>query len=571
MVPAVLTIVAANWFARQELETIRRRDAEAGLARLDANVVEILVAMGSAAKNEAGNQRWPGMFLRKAELGGVFQAQLINQLVDRTKQAGWDFSAVLDTSGVVLARGDFPSGFGDTVDYHSIFGAREITRPMATGTMPFLPVWGTGGLLGIAPIIWQEKKLGYLLVGTSFTAVHLRNWVGGWAIPAMIIGPKDILNITEDVPKEIPSEELLTELYQGPKVASAYFAGRRYLVARERLTDTTTGKPQLMILLFFDSAPIDLAVEKFLYSLLGAAGLGLLLALVFGFLVARLLTRPLEDISEAAGRISRGEWDADVISFSGGEAGRMADAFNRMIADLRRSRERLIQTERLATYRDVARKIAHEIKNPLSPIRISAEDLLSAYKPNDPGFALVLKQAVKTITEETTAIKRFLDEFTSFARLPRPVFAGLRVSDLVTEAADAFPAEKKAGHINIQTAVDFEITGDIELLRQALVNLIKNALEATGPEGKVMINAAKEDGGATLTVEDTGPGFPEEVKKNLFTPFVTTKPGGTGLGLVIVQGIVTDHGGTIIAENRPEGGAQVIIHLPEKPPPVKQN
>ena len=571
IVPAALTIVAANWFARQELEGIRRHNAEAGLARLDANVVEVLAAMGSAAKNEAGSQRWLSMFLRKQELGAVFQAQLINELVDRTKQARWDFSAILDTTGVVLARGDFASGFGDTVDFRHIFAVRDITKPMAAATVPFLPVWGTGGLLGIAPITWQQKKLGYFLVGASFTAEHLRNWVGGWAIPAVIVDQRDILNMTEDVPERQFSEELLTQLYQGPKVASAYFAGRRYLVAREKLTDASTGKTPLMILLFFDSAPVDLAVEKLLYSLLGAGGLGVLLALVFGVLAARLLTRPLEDISQAARRISRGEWDADVISFSGGEAGRMADAFNRMIADLRRSRERLIQTERLATYRDAARKVAHEIKNPLSPIRVSAEDLLSSYKPDDPGFEPILRQAVKTITEETAAIKRFLDEFTSFARLPRPVFALVRVDELLAEAADAFPAEKKAGRVATRADGDLGITADSELLRQALVNLIKNGLEAAGPNGNVTVTAAKEDDGVTLTVEDTGPGFSDEVGKKLFTPFITTKPGGTGLGLVIVQGIVVDHGGTITAENRPEGGARVTIHLSAHPPVPKHD
>ena len=568
VIPAIVTIVAANLFARRELEAIRRDKATAGLARLDANIVHDLAAMGSAAKNEAASPQWRRIFLRKGEPGQLFQAQLINHLAERTKQAQWDFSVVIDTAGVVLARGDNPSSFGDTINFRSIFAARSISKPTASAAMPMVHVWGTGGLLGIAPIVYQEKTLGYLLIGKDFTVEHLRGWVGGWAIPSMIVGPERVLTRTRGAPEVLLSAELITELYQGPRVASVYLGDRRYLVARERLTDTASGKPSLMVLLFFDSAPVDTAVEKLLYSLLAAAGLGLLLALIFGARAARLLTRPLDDIIEASQRISRGDWDADVISFSEGEAGRMAEAFNRMIGDLRRSRDRLIQTERIAAWRDAARKVAHEIKNPLSPIRIAAEDLVSAYKPDDPGFAATLKQSVKTISEEVGVIKRFVDEFASFARTPRPVFAPLDVKELLAESAAAFPAENKAGRISVDTTRSLPINGDIELLRQSMVNLIKNGLEAGGPDGTVTITAVDEDDTVLLIVDDTGPGFSEEAKEKLFMPFATDKPGGTGLGLVIVQGIIGDHGGTISVRENPDGGARLVVRLPKTPPPL---
>jgi len=566
IVPAVVTIVAANIFARKELETIRERTATIGLARLDANIVADMAAMGSAAKNEAESEAFRRIFLRKRELGNFFQAQLIGELTNRTDQAQWEFSAIIDTNGVLLARGDFPSMFGDTIDYRTAFGSYSITKPMATATGPLMPVWGSGGIIGIAPITWQEKKLGYIIIGKNFSLDHLREWVGGWAIPSMIVASGQVLNQTQDVPADTLSAESFDEIYMGPNVSSVRLAGRRYLVGRMHLTRPGSGKPPVMILLFFDSAPTDLAVNKLLYSLLGASGLGLLLALIFGAWIARLLTRPLDDIVEASHRISRGDWDADVISFSGGEAGRMADAFNRMIADLRRSRDRVIQAERIGAWRDAARKVAHEIKNPLSPIRVSAEDLLSAYKPNDPAFEPVLKQSVKTISEEVNAIKRFIDEFSSFARTPRPAFAELDVGQLLDDAAALFPAEAKAGRVTAQTESGLKITGDVELLKQALVNLVKNGLEAA-PKAKVTVSAVADDDGIILTVDDNGPGFTAKMKDRLFTPFATDKPGGTGLGLVIVQGIVADHGGTISAGENPEGGARFTLHLPLTPPP----
>jgi nitrogen fixation/metabolism regulation signal transduction histidine kinase len=318
--------------------------------------------------------------------------------------------------------------------------------------------------------------------------------------------------------------------------------------------------------LFFDSAPVDAATSKLFYSMLAAGGLGLLLAVLFGAMVARLLTKPMDDIVEAAGRISRGEWDADVISFSKGEAGRMAEAFNRMIYDLRRSRDRVIQTERVGAWREAARKVAHEIKNPLSPIQVSAEDLLSAYQPNDPHFEKVLRQSTRTISEEVAAIKRFVDEFASFARTPQPQFTQVRVDDLLDDAANAFPTERKQNRVTVAPSDRLTITGDPELLRQALVNLIKNGLEAGGPDGKVLLSADEDEETVQLIVDDTGPGVSAEMKERLFTPYATDKPGGTGLGLVIVQGIAADHGGTVTVGENPQGGARFTLHLAKNPP-----
>jgi hypothetical protein len=247
LVPAVITILAAYMFARLELEEIRQRNAKTGLARLDADIIEDLAAVGSAAKNAAVDARWRRLFLRRRQLGSVFQAQLIDGLAERSAQAGWDFSAIIDTFGVVLARGDRPSSFNDTIDYRDIFATQSITKPTASAVSPFLPVWGTGGLLGIAPITHQDKTLAYVLVGKPFTVNNLREWVGGWAIPAMIVGSQQVLNQTEDVPEEQLSEAMFAELYYGPTVSSVHLDGRRFLVGRKQLNRPESGKPPLMV------------------------------------------------------------------------------------------------------------------------------------------------------------------------------------------------------------------------------------------------------------------------------------------------------------------------------------
>ncbi len=565
VIPAAITIFAANMFASRELEEIFRHDARTGIARVDANIVADLKAVAEAAREESMDTRWRRLFLRRRQLGSVFRAQLINELTVQTKQGGWEFSAIIDTAGEVLARGDRPSSFGDTLDYRTAFGTYEVNKPMGSAVMPQLPVWGTGGLLGISPIRHEDRILGYLLVGRPFTAEHLREWVGGWAISSMIVGEGKILNLTEGIPEESIPREVYTELYTGPPVSSMHLDDRRYLIGRKQLTRPGSGKPELMILLFFDSTPVDAAIDKLLYSMLATGGVGLILAIIFAAWVARLLTKPLDDIIFASQRISAGDWDADVISFSTGEAGRMADAFNKMIRDLRTTRDRLVYTERLAAWRDAARKVAHEVKNPLSPIQIAAEDLRSAYQGDDPKFQQTLTEATKTILDEVSAIRRFVDEFAAFARTPKPTFEHIDSAELLRETGAAFPEASKERQLVIDTSQQIGFIGDTELLRRALVNLVKNGLEAGGPKTRVSVMDVDEDDWLEFIVDDTGPGISDEMKDQLFTPYATDKSAGTGLGLVIVQGIVADHGGTVSVRESPEGGARFVVRLPKDP------
>ncbi len=230
----------------------------------------------------------------------------------------------------------------------------------------------------------------------------------------------------------------------------------------------------------------------------------------------------------------------------------------------------LLQAERDAAWREVARRIAHEIKNPLTPIQLSAErmrhKLMGAL---DAAGAEVLDRSTHTIIAQVDALKQMVKAFSEYARMPRMEPAPLNLNVLVNEVLDLY----RVGDYETRFLVDLDprvanVEADALRLRQVLNNLLRNAMDATRnlTQARIMISTRWMDDaptpGVELRVEDTGPGIPQELMANLFEPYVTTKPKGTGLGLAIVKKIVDEHGGTVWAANRGEGGAGIYIRLP---------
>jgi PAS domain S-box-containing protein len=230
----------------------------------------------------------------------------------------------------------------------------------------------------------------------------------------------------------------------------------------------------------------------------------------------------------------------------------------------------LIQAERDAAWREVARRIAHEIKNPLTPIQLSAERLRHKYLETlDPAGAEVLDRSTRTIIAQVEALKQMVKAFSEYARMPRMEPVALNLNALINEVLDLY----RIGEHDIQFDVALDpAVGNIEAdparVRQVLHNLIRNALEAMRDTAIARVRVATHwyaDGaerGVELRVEDSGPGIPDELMANLFEPYVTTKPRGAGLGLAIVKRIVDEHGGKLWAANCAGGGAGIYVRLP---------
>ncbi|OLC53881.1 MAG: hypothetical protein AUH92_05065 [Acidobacteria bacterium 13_1_40CM_4_69_4] len=255
-----------------------------------------------------------------------------------------------------------------------------------------------------------------------------------------------------------------------------------------------------------------------------------------------------------------------------GEVGALTAAFNRMARSLAESRERLRQTERLAAAEEVARRVAHEIKNPLSPIALTLEGLVRTRQKRPQEFDAAFDEAVRTITEEVRRMRGILEDFSRFGRLPvprpRPTDLNAVIQSTLTLFAENSARARIAAELDPALA---PVAIDPDRMSEVINNLVGNAVQAMAEEGGTLtVSTRARPEGAEIRIRDTGPGLPEDVRRRLFEPYVSVRPGGTGLGMAIARRIVLDHGGRIQARNHPEGGAEILILLPWGGPAAAQ-
>ena len=314
-----------------------------------------------------------------------------------------------------------------------------------------------------------------------------------------------------------------------------------------------------------DNSREQRAVQKLDRSTLLVVAVAIALSWLLGMLVARNIGRPLARLSEQARVVASGELGGTVDVRAGGEIGELVDAFNTMSVDLKESRNRLVQAERIAAWRDIARRIAHEIKNPLFPIQTSIETVRKAYRKQHPEFEEIFDEATVTILEEVERLKRIVTEFSRFARLPKPEPEALEVTELVNSVTSLYSGQEVEVRQEIPRDIG-PINADREQLTQVLHNLIQNAIDATieaAPAApQVILSAKLRASGVAIMIADNGTGMDEERRAKIFEPYYTTKEGrGTGLGLAIVHRIITDHGGEITVESSPGQGTTFTLFL----------
>jgi len=299
---------------------------------------------------------------------------------------------------------------------------------------------------------------------------------------------------------------------------------------------------------------------------LAVAALAALLAVGAAVVLSGRIARPVRDLAGAAHAVAAGETPRAVPAAGRDEIAELAGAFNVMTEQLRESRERLLQAERVAAWREMARRLAHELKNPIFPIQLSIETLRRVLDQDDAqpeGFSELFLESSETILDELRSLRKIIDEFSDFARMPRPQLARLDLNAVVERALDLY--RPRADGVAIEAALAESlpsVNADKDLLGRALGNLISNALDAMPEGGRLAVRTAAGPGVVTVEVEDSGPGLTDEQKTRLFTPYFTTKKGGTGLGLAIVQGIVSDHGGRIHVRSEPGHGTSFTLVLP---------
>jgi len=299
-----------------------------------------------------------------------------------------------------------------------------------------------------------------------------------------------------------------------------------------------------------------------------SGGAGILLAILLSGWAAARVTRPMEELARAARNVASGQWNTQVAVTSSDEIGELAESFNRMTRELLAQQEHLVQAERVAAWRELARRLAHELKNPLFPLQLTVENLLRARQQSPEQFEEIFQESSSTLLAEIANLKAIISRFSEFSRMPQPQFQQIQLNDVVQNVARLFQAQLTSPErVPIECKLELaepmdSIAADPHLLHRALSNLVLNAMDAM-PQGGSLTMLTSQDGNLSyVEVSDTGTGLTPEECSHLFTPYYTSKPHGTGLGLAIAQSVVSDHGGRINVHSEPGRGTTFVIELP---------
>jgi nitrogen fixation/metabolism regulation signal transduction histidine kinase len=313
-------------------------------------------------------------------------------------------------------------------------------------------------------------------------------------------------------------------------------------------------------------------------------GVTIPIAVLLGALLARQVTRRIDALARATQDVGGGDLSVRVPVEGEDELTALAVAFNRMLGELHESRARIEFLGRMGTWQEMARRLAHEIKNPLTPIQLAVQECHRRYDGASKPYQKLLDTTREIVEEEVGTLRRLVTEFSSFARLPR---AELQEADLalflheqrekIALAEDSDEVSSQLQGVSLEWQLPeqpLKVAFDPMLLHRVLTNLTANAAQSIrGKEaagGRVRVELRPEAEVVNLDVDDSGPGIPPELRERIFDPYFTTKADGNGLGLAIVKKIIVEHGGTIEASPSPLGGARLRIRLPLAGTPASQ-
>jgi len=285
------------------------------------------------------------------------------------------------------------------------------------------------------------------------------------------------------------------------------------------------------------------------------------ISIVLGIYFSRRITSPLVELAGATKKVAAGDWDYRVEVKTRDEIGELGAAFNRMISTLKEKQDQVIALEKMAVWREIARVLAHEIKNPLTPIQLMVQQMKDKYAGEDAEYRDVLAECASIINDEIESLRTLVREFSDFARMPRLNVETGNLNELITDVRKIYPADNIELHLQ-KSLPDSEF--DPEKMRRVLINLIDNSMDSIKEKGagKITLETFIESNTIHLSCSDTGAGIPDDVQKKIFEPYFSTKKSGMGLGMAIVRRIIIEHGGDILLHSEVGRGAQFHIKLP---------
>jgi len=337
-----------------------------------------------------------------------------------------------------------------------------------------------------------------------------------------------------------------------------------YLMGYRPLMLDTEDRAVLAVPLLYSSIEIEEDLTRRNTLLFSAYALIVVLIIVVGTLLANRIAAPVRQLIAATRRIAQGELDLRLPAVRRDEIGDLYRAFNAMTEDLQRNRESLIKAERETAWREMAKQVAHEIKNPLTPVKLSIQHLRQAFRDRDENFPRLLEQVTTTAIDQIDALSRIASQFAHFARMPERREEDVDLCDIIADVVKLFDEYK---HVTMKYARPSEamiVRADREELRRAFINIVRNAVQAMDEQGDVSIILKEMNESYQIEFSDTGPGIDPDILPLLFEPNFSTKSEGMGLGLALVKKTVDDLHGKIEFKSKKGKGTTVTIVIPKK-------
>ncbi len=385
--------------------------------------------------------------------------------------------------------------------------------------------------------------------------------------------PTNLTDAAGAVPQADSFQSLIEQIQKHPEELTKTISWNHDPASAETLhaTPLKGRNGELLGVLLLGSSARELVLLK--REILKIAAAVALAALCIGLLVSwwvsRRITRPVEELANGARDVASGRWDTKIDVKGSDEIAQLAGAFNEMTSTLAAQKEKLVQTERVAAWRELARRLAHELRNPLFPLQITVENLQRARQLGPQQFQEVFGEATATLKAELANLNTIVGRFSDFSKMPTPEFSKVNVNEALRDAVRLFePQFTAVGKPHIATEYFLsdalpEIEADPDLLHKAFQNLVLNAMDAMPAGGNLSLRSNDAGDTVRIAVSDTGKGLTPEECSRLFTPYYTTKQLGTGLGLAIVQSVVSDHHGTISVSSEEGHGTTFKIELPK--------
>ena len=547
---------AVSISTRRAFDTIDRERREALLTQfrdeLTARSVEVARRVEMAASS-------PGVQQTAAGAAEYDRAQT------EATAAGLDFLDVVEPNLTIISSAHWPARFGYRNDWQiapddwhtsDVFLARIPTpEGSAMALTAVRPV--AGGKAMIA----GGRRLSPELLKSLGVAPGMRALL--WLPPGELI----------DAEGSVRDAQKLAPLIQNVRTTNGEATGSVQWASDPRSSEAFLAMPITRagslagVLLAGTSLSTQFGLERSILRtgvVVGASGI--VIGVLLGWWTTERITRPVERLAAGARAVAGGDLSARVEVLSRDEIGELAQAFNRMTEQHLEQRDRAIQAERVAAWRELARRLAHELKNPLFPLQITIENLQRARESSE--FDEVFRESTTTLLAELGNLKTIIGRFSDFAKMPAPQFETVEVNEIVRgvmKLNDArFHADDRPKvEPRLELAgTDTRIQADPDQLRRALGNLVLNALDAMPDGGTLTVRTAAHDGCVRLEISDSGQGLTDEECQRLFTPYYTTKQHGTGLGLAIVQSVVSDHRGKISVSSASGHGTTFTIDLP---------